>query len=168
MDSSLATLEQLLEATTPGPWLVELDREGQPSIVVGVRGSSRLAVRRDRDPAPLGEVEFIAISRQLLPRLTASLRSRVKLVPKDEVEKLEKSFEKLETGSWTAYLESRHAIGGDSMIRTSTTDERDLYLLLDGKIAPEADIEFVAVAHEVLVEVIRAYRRLEAQDQQSQ
>jgi hypothetical protein len=122
-------------------------------------GEAVMRVTRDRQPATLADVEFIAASRQDVVRLGEAIRGR-RPIATDELDEIEQRVESTTPGPWRAFLESDGGSGGSNVIRVSDGDaEPDMYLWIGTRLAIGGDFEFVAKAHELIPQMIDFLRR---------
>jgi hypothetical protein len=160
LPSVLAEIRERLAAASPAPWTVETDSNGVKHIRVGAGQSSvQLSVRRDQEPGDDADVEFIAMSRNVLPRLVNALEGKQASVTIEELDMIDAVVNRATPGPWTAFIEEVQPIGGPSVIWVGGNDDPDMYLWLGAKIASPGDVNFVAHAREdvpIVVEAIRA------------
>jgi hypothetical protein len=100
-----------------------------------------MRVMRDLAPAAAADVSFVAHAREDVARLlSGSAAARSDVAARAAA---------ASPAPWRAFCESDGGLGGCSVISVGELDpEPDLYLWLDGEIAPDADFEFVAAARE--------------------
>jgi hypothetical protein len=158
--SVLAEIRERLAAASPAPWTVETDSNSVKYIRVGAEQSgAQLSVKRDQEPGDDADVEFIAMSRNVLPRLVSALDGKQRSVTIEELDMIDAVANRATPGPWTAFIEEVQPIGGPSVIWVGGDDDPDMYLWFGTKIASPGDVNFVAHAREdvpTLVEAIRA------------
>ena len=77
-----------------------------------------------------------------------------------ELTNLEALTESAAPAPWVAFVQN--GLGGDSFIRLDGLDDQfppDMYIHRDGKIAPDADIEFIAAARNYMPRLLAELRR---------
>lgn len=117
---------------------------------IGERAVS-VYVKRDFDPAPPGDVAFVANALSDMRALVDGLRRHEDL-PASELLAIEWRQARAAAGPWSAWLE-RDNIGGCDIISVNDpNDPRDLYIDVDGEVAPSR----------LLLEVARARQDLPA------
>lgn len=156
---ALAEIRQRIAAASPAPWTVEADSNGFKHIRVGTADGARLTVTRDQKAGDDADLEFIALARNVLPRLVNALLGKANAVTIDELDKIDAVTDRATRGPWRAFVEEVQPIGGPSVIWVGGNDDPDMYLWIGSKIAPPGDVTFVAHAREdvpALVAEIRA------------
>lgn len=116
-------------------------------------------MKRDQKPGDDADLEFIALARNVLPRLVSALHGKPNSVAIDELDMIDAVANRATRGPWTAFIEGVQPIGGPSVIWVGGDDDPDMYLWIENKIAPPGDVTFVAHAREdvpALVAEIRA------------
>jgi hypothetical protein len=80
---------------------------------------------------------------------------------RDELDELDTLTAAATPGPWVANVEERGGIGGDSMIELGLPGDfpPDMYVFHDRKIAPAADIDFIAAARNYMPRLIAEIRR---------
>ena len=77
-----------------------------------------------------------------------------------ELAELERLTEAAAPAPWVSFVQN--GLGGDSFIRLDGLDDQfppDMYILRDDKIAPDADIEFIAAARNYMPRLLAELRR---------
>lgn len=80
-----------------------------------------------------------------------------------ELTELEALTQAAAPAPWVAFVQN--GLGGDSFIRLDGLDDQfppDMYILRDDKIAPDADIEFIAAARNFMPRLLAELRRRRA------
>jgi len=135
-------------------WVL-IETEHQSAITV-MRGpeTSTLEIMHDAKQAPAADVRFIALVREDVDFLISSLDGGGR--PSDtRLRQIRERLENSTKGPWKCYLESEGGLGGSNVI-TMDGSESDLYLILEGQTAPDAEWRFVALAHEELPSLLVA------------
>jgi hypothetical protein len=80
----------------------------------------------------------------------------------EELAELERLAAAATPGPWIANIEEEEPIGGDSMIELGLPGDfpPDMYVFHDRRIAPSADIKFIAAARNYVPRLIAELRRL--------
>jgi hypothetical protein len=167
--SVLAEIRERLAAASPAPWTLETDSNGVKHIRVGAeQGSAQLSIKRDQEPGDDADVEFIAMSRNVLPRLVSALDGKQRSVTIEELDMIDAVANRATPGPWTAFIEEVQPIGGPSMIWVGGDDDPDMYLWLGTKIASAGDVNFVAHAREDVPALVAAIKaRLQGTSEQN-
>lgn len=161
-ESTLRTIESRLALASGASWALSV-RDGAPVVVVTYADGNEalMTAKRDSDSAAPTDVEFIGYLRQDLRRLLAHLRG-VELVDRASLDEIQRRLNAASGAPWTEWLESE-GTAGDNIIWVSDGDDRDLYLYLDGRLAPDDDYRLIALARNALPDLIgQAMRRDEA------
>jgi hypothetical protein len=157
MSSDLAPT-QLLAARRELPgdwWSIETSPDGAVAIAMRTPNSvTWLTVLHDGGPAPRADVEFLAASRADVDTVLRCLQNGVP-INEDRLRKIRKRLEAATTGEWVYYLESDGGLGGSNVI-TMEGSEADLYLLINGRLAPDAIWVFAALAHREISAMLAA------------
>ncbi len=145
-------------AELPGDsWRAELSPTGE--FVVEISAGSRKQVLRlfhDREPAPRGDVTFVASALNDIDALLRLVNGR-ETVESSSLREIGERYEAATTGPWVCHLESAGGLGGSNVI-TMEGSEADLYLELDGGTAPDIYWSFVAVAHSEIPKMLASLR----------
>ncbi len=86
-----------------------------------------------------------------------------------ELDEIEQRAAAATPGPWEAFIEERHAIGGDSFIRTGGLDDNQpdmyisQYLGATSIKVPAADLDFIAYAREDIPRLVAEIRQLRGQ-----
>jgi hypothetical protein len=125
----------------------------------GAEGGSRIAgrlgdeeveiqVRRDLEPAPEGDVRFVADALADMRRLLRAVRSGEQLTS-GEITSIEARVAAASPGPWTAFIESDGGQAGCDVIRVSERDDQpDMYLWMGADLAPSRVFRLVAAARQ--------------------
>lgn len=154
-----ATVCRLLDAATGASWALDASDPLHPVVCVSLAsgGTQVLRVKRDAAEAASDDVAFIADCRTDAETLLAALASGID----PEAGLLLAIADRIERASpapWEAFLEQGGGMGGCTFIRVGGMDdaEPDLYLWLDGALAPDPDHELVAVLRSQLPRLLSA------------
>jgi hypothetical protein len=124
------------------------------SIVRGDESVEQMLVQHDSDPAPAGDVDFVAHCREDT-RYLLTVAMGMQAVDRVRVTEIADRLRQTTPGVWTAFLETQGGLAGPSIIQFSVPDfGPDLYLEAYGEAAPDADYAFVAAAHEHLPRLV--------------
>jgi len=125
-------------------------------------------VKRDQEPGDDADVEFIAMARNVLPRLVRALDGKQRSVTIAELDMIDAVASRATAGPWTAFIEEAQPIGGPSVIWVGGDDDPDMYVWLGTKIAPPGDVNFVAHAREDVPALVAAIKaRLQGTSEQN-
>jgi hypothetical protein len=127
------------------------------TVVVRTRdGTATMLVRRDLDLANVADTEFVSHSISDVRRLMDSITSGMDL-GQDVKQEIAARVEGASPGPWRAYIESDGGQGGCDFIQVSDSDdEADMYLWIDGDLAPMAYFRFVADARQDIPALLEA------------
>jgi hypothetical protein len=143
-----------------GSWTAERSSDG---VYVAIRSTTeitRLRVLHDLQPAPMADVEFVAASLNDFDTLLGCLQGESS-IDRTQLSHIRRRVAAATPGPWVCYLESGGGLGGSNVITTPGLDA-DLYLLVDGRSAPDAIWAFVALAREELPSMLAAADPLSA------
>lgn len=164
-----ADLEHLIVEASPGPWSVQRGEDGQVLIATCRSDGKRLYIHHDAEQAPEADVVFIVKARNILPRLLLAVTTEdPTLVADEELRELDDLLRQVKAGPWVAFIESKQPIGGPSMVWVGDEDfGPDMYICLEDKVAPDADIEFIAAAREAVPLLMSEIRYMRGAKDQS-
>lgn len=154
-------LKHLAAAASGDEWIPSWDANGERVVEVRLRGGGRgtIRVKRDLDPARIEDVEFIAQSRADIVALVNAFQSGEGL-DGEELDAMEERYSKAAPAPWRAFVQTDGGLGGTNVIQVKGPDDApDIYLWLDGEIAPPEDYEFVAAARNAIPIMISAMRK---------
>jgi hypothetical protein len=89
----------------------------------------------------------------------------------NDLDEIEQRATAATPGPWEAFIEERHAIGGDSFIRTGGLDDNqpDMYVSqyhgATSVKVPAADLDFIANARQDIPRLVAEIRRLRGQQE---
>lgn len=121
--------------------------------------TARVEVKRDSDPAPLGDVCFVASAFSDMRRLVEALRRR-EVLPAAELLRVEWRLAGTAGGPWFAHLEREKSGGCDIISVNDPHDPRDLYIYVDGEPAPSRLLLEVAWARQDVPALVQWARNL--------
>ena len=154
-----ARLIEARDALVGDTWSLEQTPTARRAVAVqSAHGVSWLEVRHDLAAAPEPDLEFVAAVRADVDALLGSLNSRASLSP-DHLAKIVGRHNSATPGPWQCYSESGGGLGGSNVITLGGSDA-DLYLYLDGRLAPDPEWVFVALAHSEVPPMVDAVRKL--------
>lgn len=157
-----------LALASPAPWTVSHDSEGLTHIVTDrSEGENRLYIKRDLDPADDDDIRFIAMARNIAPRLAEALvTGDYASLSENELDEIEFVTDRASPGPWMPFIEQTAPIGGCSVIWVSGEDDvPDMYVWLGESIADSADIDFIANARTDIPGLVTAIRHALANEQ---
>jgi hypothetical protein len=155
---NLVAIRRRAAAAASGPWEV-VYAEPEPYIRTAELGGNRLFIRREADPADVSDLEFVAHSRVDVQLLVDAIETGLGL---DEcrLAEIEARVNAASPGPWQEFLASQGGLGGDSVVWITTEDqEPDMYLWRGDKVAPDADIDFIAHARQDVPALLLRVRR---------
>jgi hypothetical protein len=166
--AELAKITARSRAASGSSWSLWRDEAGNPVVRVTFSDGHEevLRVTRERTPASVADVEFIANARQDLERLVEGVRGAVELTP-EELEDIDARCRRASPGPWMVSLESDGGVGGSNVITIGFDDsEPDLYLWRGGDwsswrhddVASDGDFEFVASVRQDIPRLLDALR----------
>ena len=123
------------------------------SVVVGT-DAIPFDVRHDTQAAPPADVRFVGWARDDFDWVVSCLGGEVSALG-SRLGEIRARLASTTPGHWECYLESAGGLGGGNVITMSGSDA-DLYLFLDGRAAPDAEWQFVALLHEELPAILEA------------
>ena len=156
----LSEIRDRASAASPGPWILGEAVDDRFIINTARSDGRRLRIMRDLQPAGEGDVQFIAMARELIPRLLDVIETQAfDEVTTEDLDLFDEVVANASAGPWTAFIEDEQPIGGCSVIWAGDDpDGRDLYVWLDDEIAPAADFRFVAAARTDIPELLYEVR----------
>lgn len=170
MDSLRERLDAIkarLAETSHAPWTLETGSEGVRFIrTARTDGENRLFARHDLEPAPDGDIAFIALARNVLERLVDALDGGdPQSISREELDEIAAVTDRATSGPWTPFIEERQPIGGSSVIWVGGDDfGADMYLWLGDEMAPGELFDFVAHARQDVPWLVDEIRRRQGSD----
>ena len=154
--NELARIEFLRRWASGSSWESGLAPDGTPVVRVRVDLETWVTMRvsRESEPAGAADAEFIAAAPGDVARLAGALRGHFELT-EEPLAEIAARAAAASPPPWRLYLESDGGLGGPTIIQTEG-DDRDLYLTLDGRQAPDDDWIFVAAAREAIPRLLAA------------
>ncbi len=149
-----------LAALSGEEWALGYDSDGVAAVSVRGRdgGEQMLRVKREFQNASVADVVFIAHARNDVRRLLAALRQATPMSA-DELSDIEHRMDEISPGPWMVSLESGGGLAGCNVITVShEDDEPDMYLWLEGDLAPDPDWVFAAHARHDIPMLLSAAR----------
>ncbi|PKQ31646.1 MAG: hypothetical protein CVT62_07310 [Actinobacteria bacterium HGW-Actinobacteria-2] len=149
----------LLAAVEDVEWHLERVAAGA-SRLVGVLGGAafELEVSRDREPASEGDLQFVGASLGDLRRLVALRETGARLDP-EEALLIRERYEAASPGPWVASIEADGGLAGCDVILVSDRDDQaDMYLWVDGELAPSRLFRVVAFARQAIPDLLEHAR----------
>jgi len=164
-----ARIRERLRASSGTSWVAQLDDQMRPILRIAHANGTRASLRvtRERSPASLADVEFIAHSHGDMGLLLDAFEGRTK-PDQAKLELIAGRCEAATPGPWLVSLESDGGTGGSSVITVTHDDgEPDMYLWRGDDwtcwnttdLASDPDYEFVATARQDIPTLLAHLKR---------